>query len=110
VIVPPGMTDDAVHFYELIGLRRTVKPAGAGSAVGAWLDVDDTGATQLHISERDGAIHPDQHFALVVDDLIGTIVRLREAGASWTEQDSVDGGRRGFTRDPAGNRVELSEA
>jgi catechol 2,3-dioxygenase-like lactoylglutathione lyase family enzyme len=108
VVVPPGMTDAAVRFYvTVLGFARVAKPPEAGSDTGAWLDVAP--GMQVHISERDGAPHPDAHFAVVVDDFGGVLSRLRDAGAPWTEQSAVFGGRRGFTRDPAGNRVEVSE-
>lgn len=107
VVVPRGATDEAVAFYvEVLGMRRIDKPAVLDPN-GAWLDVD--GFVQVHLSERDGAAHPDSHFAVVVDDYDGVLARLAQRGAPWTEQEDVFGGRRGFTRDPAGNRVEILE-
>ena len=107
VVIPVGSTQQVAAFYEdVLGLRRIAKPA-ALDPVGAWFDVD--GYAQVHLSERDGETHPDSHFALVVDDLDAMLARLAENGAPWTGQDDVFGGRRGFTRDPAGNRVELLE-
>lgn len=107
VVVPPGSTEEVAAFYEhVLGLRRIPKPPGT-AATGAWFDVD--GYAQVHLSERDGARHPDSHFALVVDEFDETLAALAQNGAPWTEQEDVFGGRRGFTRDPAGNRVELLE-
>lgn len=107
VVVPAGETDDAVAFYVgVLGLERVPKPDGTQSS-GAWLAVD--GRTQVHVSERDGERHPDAHFALVVDDYDGVLAAVAAAGAPFTEQEDVFGGRRGFTRDPAGNRVEILE-
>jgi catechol 2,3-dioxygenase-like lactoylglutathione lyase family enzyme len=107
-VTPPELAAAVIAFYaDVLGLRRVDKPdALAGS--GAWFDVDGFG--QLHVSERAGERHPDAHFGLVVDDLAATLQRLADAGAEWTEQEDVFGCRRGFTRDPAGNRVELLEA
>lgn len=107
VVIPRGTTEENAAFYErVLGLRRIPKPAGLDQR-GAWFDVD--GYAQVHLSERDGERHPDAHVALVVDDLRGVLDRVADAGAPWTEQEDVFGGRRGFTRDPAGNRVELLE-
>jgi predicted enzyme related to lactoylglutathione lyase len=107
VVIPKASTHDVAPFYEhVLGLRRIAKPATLDPA-GAWFDVD--GYAQVHLSERDGERHADSHFALVVDDLAMTLARVAEAGAPWTEQEDVFGGRRGFTRDPAGNRIELLE-
>ena len=108
VVVPVGGTDDAVTFYtQVLSLVRQPKPAGSDPA-GAWLKLE--GKQQLHISEREGERHPDSHFAIVVDNYDSLLQHLADAGADWTEQSSVFGGRRGFTRDPAGNRIEILEA
>ena len=108
VVVPPGGTEAVVGFYvDVLGLRRVPKPAEGVASSGAWFDVDDT--TQVHVSERDGATHPQSHFGLVVDDFDAALSRLASAGATWEEQPDIFGGRRGFTRDPAGNRIELLE-
>jgi predicted enzyme related to lactoylglutathione lyase len=107
VVVPKGSTATVAPFYEqVLGLRRLAKPTALDPS-GAWFDVD--GYAQVHLSERDGERHPDSHFALVVDDLDAVLRRVAESGAPWTEQEDVFGGRRGFTRDPAGNRIELLE-
>jgi predicted enzyme related to lactoylglutathione lyase len=107
VVIPPGSTGEVAAFYEhALGLRRIPKPDQLDPR-GAWFDVD--GYAQVHLSERAGERHPDSHFALVVDDLAATLERLAAHGAPWTEQEDVFGGRRGFTRDPAGNRIELLE-
>jgi catechol 2,3-dioxygenase-like lactoylglutathione lyase family enzyme len=108
VVVPPGGTADAVGFYaDVLGLVRVPKPQVGVQPEGAWFDI--TRGEQLHVSERPGDPHPDPHFALVVDDLPAVLARLDAADAPWTEQPDLFGGRRGFTRDPAGNRVELLE-
>jgi catechol 2,3-dioxygenase-like lactoylglutathione lyase family enzyme len=113
VVVPPGATDNVVGFYgETLGLRQVSKPtegvaqSGAQSS-GAWFDIDDR--TQVHVSKREGERHPQSHFGLVVDDFDDVLARLSAAGAPWEDQPQIFGGRRGFTRDPEGNRVEILE-
>jgi hypothetical protein len=106
VVVPPGRTGDVVGFWELLGLTRVAKP---GDAPGAWFDLPD-GRSQVHVSEREGAVHPDQHLALAVDDLPATVARLVAAGHPWTARPDVLGVARGTTADPCGNLVELVEA
>jgi predicted enzyme related to lactoylglutathione lyase len=109
VVVPPGGTDVAAAFYQSVfSLAQQPKPAGAESPIGAWLTLE--GKQQIHISERSGERHPDAHFAVVVDDFDGVLERIAAAGGMWQEQADVFGGRRGFTRDPAGNRIEVLEA
>ncbi|MGN6473182.1 MAG: VOC family protein [Mycobacteriales bacterium] len=109
IVVKPGQTERVVGFYtDVLGLSPVAKPSEETSPGGAWFDIDET--TQLHISERaDAVMHDDMHFALVVDDFEGVLSRLAGAGAEWREQPDLFGGRRGSTRDPVGNRIELLE-
>jgi catechol 2,3-dioxygenase-like lactoylglutathione lyase family enzyme len=109
VVVPPGATGEVLPFYtSVLGLTQAPKPTEGVSSSGAFLDVAP--GTQVHISEREGRPHPDAHFGLVVDDFDATRARLDDAGAPWTDQAPIFGGRRGFTRDPVGNRIEVIEA
>ena len=109
VVVPVGATGNVVSFYaETLGLRQVAKPTEGVALSGAWFDIDDTGS-QVHISEREGERHPQTHFGLVVDDFDDLLARLRDRGAPWEDQPPIFGGRRGFTRDPEGNRVEILE-
>jgi catechol 2,3-dioxygenase-like lactoylglutathione lyase family enzyme len=105
VTVPPGRSQPIAAFYrDVLGFKSIARPEN--ERAGAWLEMGD--GTQLHLSERDGAPHPDQHFALLVDDLSAVRVRLGEAGAMFQPADDVfNTGGRGFTHDPAGNRIEL---
>jgi catechol 2,3-dioxygenase-like lactoylglutathione lyase family enzyme len=109
VVVAPGQTDSVVPFYvDVLGLRRVAKPAEGVAQSGAWFDINDN--SQVHVSERPGVVHPQSHFGLVVDDFDATLARLCESGASWEDQPPIFGGRRGFTHDPAGNRIEIIES
>jgi catechol 2,3-dioxygenase-like lactoylglutathione lyase family enzyme len=109
IVVRPGETDRLAGFYvDVLGLRRADKPGEGTSPGGAWFDINDT--NQLHISERsDAVMHDDMHFGLVVDDFDAVLERLAAAGAPWQPQPDLFGGRRGSTRDPLGNRIELLE-
>ncbi|HET7530604.1 MAG TPA: VOC family protein [Mycobacteriales bacterium] len=108
VVVSPGATAEVVPFYaDVLGLQQVDKPVEGVAQTGAWFDIDDR--SQVHVSEREGSVHPQAHFGLVVDDFDAVLRRLRAAGAPWEDQPDIFGGRRGFTRDPAGNRVEILE-
>jgi len=109
VVVPAGRTEDVVGFYELLGLVRVAKPTAGVAASGAWFDFPG-GLQQLHVSEKDGAPHPEQHFALSVDDLDGLVSVLTSVGHPFRPGTVVLGARRGMTADPVGNPVELVEA
>ena len=107
LVVPPGSCADVARFYvEVFGLGVIDRP-GSLRPGGLWLAIDD--ATELHLSEKPGAVHPEQHLALVVDDLVEVRDRLAAVGAEWRDGDDVYGGGRGWTRDPAGNRLEVLE-
>jgi catechol 2,3-dioxygenase-like lactoylglutathione lyase family enzyme len=109
IVVRPGETGQVTGFYrEVLGLRQVEKPVEGTTPGGAWFDISD--ASQLHISERaDAVMHDDMHFGLVVDDFDAVLERLAAAGAPWMPQADLFGGRRGSTRDPLGNRIELLE-
>jgi catechol 2,3-dioxygenase-like lactoylglutathione lyase family enzyme len=109
VVVRPGETGRVVAFYrDVLGLTPTTKPTEGTTAGGAWFDINES--HQLHISERaDAVMHEDMHFGLVVDDFDAVLARLDAAGAPWQPQADLFGGRRGSTRDPLGNRIELLE-
>ena len=109
VVAAPGQTDSVVSFYvDTLGLRQVPKPTEGVAQSGAWFDINDN--SQVHVSEREGDVHPQSHFGLVVDDFDATLARLAEAGAPWQDQQPIFGGRRGFTHDPAGNRIEILES
>ena len=105
LVVPVGGVDEVLAFWQdVFGLERVPKPPGTGAG-GAWLQLDAD--TQLHLSERDAPPNPDAHVALVLDDFDGVRGRLAARGAPFEPAEEIFGGPRGFTRDPAGNRVEL---
>lgn len=106
--VPPGRSQLIAAFYcDVLGFTPIRRPDS--ERAGVWLEMPD--GTQLHLSERDGAPHPDQHFAVMVDDLPAVRARLGEAGATFQPADDVfHTGGRGFVYDPGGNRIELIAA
>ncbi|MEY2457011.1 MAG: hypothetical protein QOH64_2004 [Acidimicrobiaceae bacterium] len=103
--VPVGRSGPIAAFYcDVLGFERISRPTS--SADGVWLSIGDGG--QLHLSEREGSNQPQTHFAVAVDDLDAVRVRLTQVGADFQPSEDVFGtGGRGFTRDPAGNRIEL---
>ena len=107
----PGETEHGRGFYtDVLGLHAG-REAGRGddAAGGAWFDIND--ANQLHISERaDAVMHDDMHFGLVVDDFDGVLAPAgRRPARRGSRKPDLFGGRRGSTRDPLGNRIELLE-
>ena len=88
----------AGFYAEVLGFAPIDRPDSG--RVGAWLAA---GATELHLSERPGAPHPDQHVAFLVDDVAA--VRDRAGARDAIVRDL--GPDRLFLRDPAGNLVEV---
>jgi predicted enzyme related to lactoylglutathione lyase len=105
VNVPRGRSELIAAFYsDVFAFSRIPRPDNGRE--GIWLDMGD--GTQLHLSERDDPPNSQPHFAIVVDDLQTVRARLGEVGAEFQPAEDVFGtGGRGFTRDPAGNRIEL---
>ena len=65
----PDDTETVTAFYrEVLRLDPIEKAAGTDPA-GAWFTIDAT--SQVHLSEREAPAHPDAHFALVVEGMVG---------------------------------------
>ena len=109
---PPELEAETVRFYvETLGLEPLPKPQGRRSQ-GAWLKV---GGAEIHLSPdapgRAEQLAADRHLCLVVTNLDSAEAPLRAAGAPVEDDPRPPVGyRRLFTRDPAGNRLELSES
>jgi len=108
---PPELEAETIRFYvETLGLEALPKPQGRRGQ-GAWLRV---GAAEIHLSPdvpgRAEQLAADRHLCLLVADLDSAVARLGAAGAPIEPDPRPPVGyRRLFTRDPAGNRLELSE-
>jgi catechol 2,3-dioxygenase-like lactoylglutathione lyase family enzyme len=104
LVAPTGAVPEVEAFWvDVFGLRP-VERHGRSGRPGAWLQAD---GFQIHLSERDGPVHPDQHLAIVVDDYDAVRSAAIERGAEWEDATPVVGSGRGFVHDPAGNRVEV---
>jgi catechol 2,3-dioxygenase-like lactoylglutathione lyase family enzyme len=93
--------DEAVRFYsDVLRLPRVTR--GDAEGRGAWFAV---GAAEIHLSE-DAAPQPPskRHVALVVDDLPAARAAIVASGALIEKEEP---GRRFWTRDPSGNRLEI---
>lgn len=108
---PAELEAETVRFYvETLGLEVLPKPQGRRSQ-GAWLRV---GAAEIHLSpdapSRTEQLAADRHLCLIVADLDSVEAQLRAVEAPIEHDPRPPAGyRRLFTRDPAGNRLELSE-
>ena len=105
VTAPEELEEDVVSWYEsCLGLERVQKPDGTRPK-GAWFRL---GNQELHVSID--AHNPPQaaHLGIVVDDFDTIVARLRSAGCHIEQAGAIPGRRRFYTRDPAGNRIEVA--
>ena len=103
--IPPGGEATARAFYGgVLGLTEVPKPEAMRARGGMWFD----GGIHLGI-EKDMRPSEKMHPALRVADLDAWKQRLLGAGYEWKDADDLPGVRRGHTKDPFGNRIELVE-
>ncbi|MFP5352784.1 MAG: VOC family protein [Actinomycetota bacterium] len=105
VTTPEELEAEVVDWYaNCLGLIQIKKPEGTRPR-GAWFEA---GPQQLHISVDEHNPPQTAHLGLVVDELDAVIERLRGAGCHIEQASAIPGRRRFYTRDPAGNRIELA--
>ncbi|MGI8407387.1 MAG: VOC family protein [Actinomycetota bacterium] len=105
VTTPVELAEEVISWYsDCFGLERIDKLEGTRRDTGAWFKVGDV---QLHVSQDEHNPPPAAHFALQVDDFEAAVERLREASCHLEQASPIPGRRRCFTRDPAGNLIEI---
>jgi catechol 2,3-dioxygenase-like lactoylglutathione lyase family enzyme len=104
ITTPEELEDQVVEWYQrVLGLERLEKPVAA-LPQGTWLRA---GGQEIHISKDAHNPPKDAHFGLVVDDFAAVIEVLRGNGCHIEQAATIPGRHRLYTRDPAGNRIEL---
>jgi len=104
ITAPEELEKEVLEFYgNLMGLERLEQPEGTGSP-DAWFALGDV---QLHVSRDSHNPPPTAHFAVTVVDFDAAVARLRDSGYHIEQAYPVPGTRRLYTRDPAGNQVEI---
>jgi catechol 2,3-dioxygenase-like lactoylglutathione lyase family enzyme len=101
VAAPAGCEADARRFYgELLGMEELPKPPELAARGGVWFRC---GAQELHVGVDPG-FEPARkaHPALAVTGIDALLDALGRAAAPVTRD-----GRRIYTADPWGNRIEL---
>lgn len=96
-------------FYgEVLGLEEIIKPQPLRARGGTWFHAGDI---QFHIGVEaaGGGSASKRHVCFEVADLAAMRTRLESAGYVIEEATPIDGLNRFFTRDPAGNKLELAE-
>jgi len=104
ITTPQELESQVVEWYErVLGLERDEKPEGTRPK-GTWFKIGDQ---ELHVSVDEHNPPKDAHFGVVVDDFTSVIETLRQNGCHIEQAASIPGRHRCYTRDPAGNRIEL---
>lgn len=107
--MPRGEEAAGRAFYgRVLGLAEIRKPEPLAARGGLWFQC---GPQQLHLGvEDDFRPAKNAHPAFVVDDLEALAKELQTEGyAIVLDSVQIEGGRRIFTEDPFGNRVELTQ-
>lgn len=102
VTTPEELVDEVLAWYSnTLGLTRLDKDGG--TTVG-WFEV---GSHQLHLLLDPHNPPKNSHFCLEVDDFEGFVATLRSNGCHIEQAAQIPGRKRCFTRDPAGNSIEI---
>ncbi len=102
VTAPEELEAEVIEWYEsCVGLNRLEKPEDTG---GAWFEV---GEQQLHVMIDPHNPPKNAHFSLRVSDFDAFVTKLREARCHIEQAAPRPGLQRCFTRDPAGNSIEI---
>jgi catechol 2,3-dioxygenase-like lactoylglutathione lyase family enzyme len=104
--MPAGGEDAARRFFvDLCGMTEVPKPAELARRGGCWFR---SGTVELHLGVEEG-FRPalKAHPALVCENYVALISRLKAANVSVKEAFEIPGTRRSHILDPFGNRIEL---
>ena len=105
ITAPEELEEEVVEWYEnCLGLPRVEKPQGTRPK-GAWFRVGDQ---ELHVSVDEHNPPQTAHLGVVVDDFDTVVAKLRSSGCHIEQAGQIPGRRRCYTRDPAGNRIEIA--
>ena len=104
VTTPDELEEEVLAWYEnVLGLERVEKSEGAKPG-GGWFLVGDQ---QVHVMIDPHNPPKNAHFCLRVGDFESFVGNLRTNGCHIEQARQVPGRRRCFTRDPAGNSIEI---
>jgi catechol 2,3-dioxygenase-like lactoylglutathione lyase family enzyme len=104
-----GGHDTARAFYGgLLGLEERAVPPKLDPSELVWFRVG--GNLELHVFVSEERPLQDQHLCLLVDgeELAAVRARLEAAGVETADTTEIIGRSRFMTRDPFGNRIELT--
>lgn len=104
ITTPEELEEAVLDWYgSCLGLERIDKPDGTASR-GGWFRIGDQ---ELHVTQDEHNPPKIAHFGIAVDDFDEAVSRLRSFGCHIEQATTIPGRRRCYTRDPAGNRIEI---
>ncbi len=104
ITTPTELEDEVKDWYRsCLGLVEVVKPEDS-LYTGTWFRAGDQ---ELHLTIDEHNPPKNAHFALLVDAVQPVIDCLRAQGCHIEQAGSIPGRHRFYTRDPAGNRIEI---
>lgn len=104
VTTPEELEEEVLEWYSnVLGLERVDKTEGAASG-GGWFKV---GQQQVHLLIDPHNPPKNAHFCLRVAEFDSFLGTLRANGCHIEQARAVPGRKRCFTRDPAGNSIEI---
>jgi catechol 2,3-dioxygenase-like lactoylglutathione lyase family enzyme len=105
VTTPNELMEETLTWYrDVLGLEQIPKPEGPRPE-GAWFKA---GPEEIHVSGDPHNPPKTAHFGIVVSDFEAIVERLRVSGHHIEQAAAIAGRHRCYTRDPAGNRVEIT--
>jgi catechol 2,3-dioxygenase-like lactoylglutathione lyase family enzyme len=103
-----GHADARAFYGGLLGLEERDVPPKLDASELVWFRVGDD--LELHCFESDEPAPRAQHFCLRLDSGLAALrEKLEAAGVEVEDTTEIVGRPRFMTRDPFGNRVELTE-
>jgi catechol 2,3-dioxygenase-like lactoylglutathione lyase family enzyme len=104
ITTPEELEEEVIAWYsDVIGIERVEKSEGAKPG-GAWFQV---GTQQVHLLIDPHNPPKNAHFCLRVKDFDSFVGTLRSSGCHVEQARQRPGRKRCFTRDPAGNSIEI---
>ena len=104
ITAPEELLDDVLDWYSrCLELDRIEKPEGTRPG-GGWFRA---GPQEVHVMVDPHNPPRTAHFGVIVNDFAGLVEGLRAAGSHIEQASAIPGRHRCYTRDPAGNRIEI---
>ena len=101
ITAPEELAEETTAWYrDRLGLEQLDSDRAGGRFA--------VGDQELHITLDPHNPSEKAHFCLLVENFEAIVAALREAGSHIEQARQIRGRRRFYTRDPAGNRLEIA--